>query len=79
MSRYPFLVCGTNLKRNQIPIAEDGLGHPFAQEFHNAEDEPAYPDGPIHIAVDDNTKLSASDYRSSMSRPRQTGVCWPTS
>ena len=26
MVRYPFLVCGTNAERNQIPIAEDGLG-----------------------------------------------------
>jgi len=43
--------------------AEDALRHPYVAEFHNPSDEPAYPHGPIKIAIDDNKKLSAGDYR----------------
>lgn len=51
----------------------DALAHPFVAEFHNTEDEPDYPHGPIRIVidsgvVDDNTKLSAADYREMLYR-----------
>ncbi|CBN76016.1 conserved unknown protein [Ectocarpus siliculosus] len=48
--------------------AADALKHPYVAEFHNPDDEPDYPHGAIQITidkgvVDDNTKLSAADYR----------------
>ena len=43
--------------------AEEGLAHPFVAEFHNPDDEPSFPGGVITIPFDDNTKLSAADYR----------------
>ena len=53
--------------------AEDALAHPFLRDFHNTDEEPTYPHGeshcrPIEIAIDDNTKLSASDYRERLYR-----------
>jgi len=48
--------------------AEGALAHPYCAEFHNPEDEPVYPGGPIMIAIDDNTKLSAADYRDRLYR-----------
>jgi len=48
--------------------AEDALRHPYVAEFHNPSDEPAYPHGPIKIAIDDNKKLSAGDYRERLYR-----------
>jgi mitogen-activated protein kinase 15 len=42
--------------------AEEALRHPYCAQFHNAEDEPVAP-SPITIPIDDNTKLSISEYR----------------
>ncbi|CAM9127342.1 unnamed protein product [Hapterophycus canaliculatus] len=48
--------------------AADALKHPYVAEFHNPDDEPDYPHGAVQITIDkgiidDNTKLSAADYR----------------
>ena len=43
--------------------AAQALEDPFVGEFHKSEEEPDFPGGPVKIAVDDNTKLSAQDYR----------------
>ena len=43
--------------------AEDALEHEYLVDFHNPETEPSYPYGPIDIGINDNTKLSANDYR----------------
>ncbi len=43
--------------------AEDLLRHVFASEFHNEDEEPVYPHGPLRLPVDDNTKLTAAQYR----------------
>lgn len=43
--------------------AEDALAHPFVADFHLPEEEPAFPEGSVRLPVDDNTKLSASEYR----------------
>ena len=40
-------------------------------EFHKSEEEPDFPGGPVKIAVDDNTKLSAQDYRNPTCRSQQ--------
>ncbi len=32
-------------------------------EFHNEEEEPIYPHGPLVLPIDDNTKLTAPQYR----------------
>jgi hypothetical protein len=32
-------------------------------EFHNEEEEPIYPEGPITLPIDDNVKLTAPQYR----------------
>ncbi|CAM9279762.1 unnamed protein product, partial [Choristocarpus tenellus] len=53
--------------------AQDALKHPYVAEFHNPDDEPDYPHGTIQITieksvVDDNTKLSAADYRDMLYR-----------
>ncbi len=45
------------------PSAEELLRHVFAAEFHNEEEEPIYPHGPLRLPVDDNTKLTAAQYR----------------
>ena len=43
--------------------AAEALAHPYVSEFHNEDDEPDYPNGPIKISLDDNKKLTAADYR----------------
>ena len=48
--------------------AKEALAHPFIAEFHNPDDEPDYPNGPITISLDDNQKLTASDYRDKLYR-----------
>uniref|UniRef100_A0A7S2CJN2 Mitogen-activated protein kinase n=1 Tax=Florenciella parvula TaxID=236787 RepID=A0A7S2CJN2_9STRA len=48
--------------------AEEALAHPYVSEFHNQDDEPIYPYGPIFITIDDNTKLHAADYRDRLYR-----------
>merc|ERR1719223_2643482 len=44
------------------PSAEDLLRHVFVSEFHK-EEEPNYPNGPLQLAIDDNVKLTAPQYR----------------
>ena len=39
------------------------LKHVFVSEFHNEDEEPVYPHGPIRLPIDDNTKLTAAQYR----------------
>ena len=46
--------------------AAHALEDPFVGEFHKSEEEPDFPGGPVKIAVDDNTKLSAQDYRNNL-------------
>jgi len=48
---------------DQRPSAEDALRHVFVSEFHNDEEEPVYPGGPLRLPIDDNTKLTAAQYR----------------
>ena len=44
----------------------------YVKEFHTPEsDEPVFPLGPIYIAIDDNTKLGAADYRDRLYREIQ--------
>ena len=43
--------------------ADQALAHPYVAEFHNPDEEPVFPYGPIFINLDDNVKLSAADYR----------------
>mmetsp|Transcript_24512 Transcript_24512/g.35161 ORF Transcript_24512/g.35161 Transcript_24512/m.35161 type:complete len:115 (+) Transcript_24512:2-346(+) len=45
------------------PSAVDLLQHVFVSEFHNEEEEPNYPHGPLRLPIDDNIKLSAVEYR----------------
>ena len=45
------------------PSAEDGLRHVFVSEFHNEDEEPVYPGGALQIPIEDNTKLTAPQYR----------------
>ena len=42
------------------------------REFHNPVEEPDYPHGIITIAIEDNTKLSAADYRDRLYREIST-------
>lgn len=42
--------------------AEKALLHPYVSQFHNPDDEPCCTT-PIHIPLDDNTKLTVADYR----------------
>mmetsp|Transcript_10970 Transcript_10970/g.16563 ORF Transcript_10970/g.16563 Transcript_10970/m.16563 type:complete len:382 (-) Transcript_10970:124-1269(-) len=46
--------------------AEAALRHPYVAEFHNENEEPSYPHGSIRINLNDNTKLSALDYRTTL-------------
>ncbi|KAJ8605794.1 hypothetical protein CTAYLR_000522 [Chrysophaeum taylorii] len=46
--------------------AASALDDPYVSDFRSTEDEPEYPDGQISIPVDDNTKLSATDYRDAL-------------
>lgn len=43
-------------------IVAGGLRHPYVVQFHNLDDESEVSD-PIHIPIDDNTKLTVQDYR----------------
>ena len=45
------------------PSSEDLLVHEYVSEFHNEEEEPIYPHGPLILPIDDNTKLTAAQYR----------------
>lgn len=51
--------------KNRVSAAA-ALDDPYVAEFRNTEDEPDYADGPITIAIDDNTKLTAADYRDAL-------------
>jgi mitogen-activated protein kinase 15 len=59
---------GLQFNPNRRCTAEEALRHPYVAEFHNPDDEPVYANGPIRIPIDDNTKLSASDYRERLYR-----------
>ena len=52
-----------NFDPNKRCTAEQALAHPYVADFHNPAEEPVYPFGAITIAIDDNTKLQAADYR----------------
>lgn len=41
---------------NKRITAEEVIQHPYVAQFHNEADEPAYPNPPIRIALDDNHK-----------------------
>lgn len=43
------------------------LKHPYVAQFHNAADEPGCP-RILRIAIDDNTKYTAADYRERLYR-----------
>jgi len=43
--------------------SEGFLRHIYVAEFHNEEEESIYPHGPLRLAIDDNTKLTAQQYR----------------
>ena len=45
------------------PSSEDGLRHVFVAEFHNEEEEPVFPRGSLKLPIEDNTKLTAPQYR----------------
>lgn len=45
------------------PSAEELLKHVFVAEFHNEDEEPVYPYGPLRLPIDDNVKLTAPQYR----------------
>lgn len=45
------------------PSAVDLLQHVYVAEFHNEEEEPIYPHGPLRLPIDDNVKLTAPQYR----------------
>ena len=40
----------------------------YVAEFHNPDEEPVFPYGPIFINLDDNVKLSAADSRDKLYR-----------
>jgi len=48
--------------------ADAALEHEYLAEFHNPDSEPSYPHGPIDIGINDNTKLSAEEYRMQLYR-----------
>lgn len=45
------------------PTASMLLRHIYVAEFHNEDEEPVYPHGPLRLPIDDNTKLTAQQYR----------------
>lgn len=45
------------------PSATQLLRHSYVAEFHNEDEEPVYPHGPLRLPIDDNTKLTAQQYR----------------
>ncbi|KAJ1460533.1 kinase-like domain-containing protein [Pelagophyceae sp. CCMP2097] len=58
-----FLVDSLKFNPEHRVSAADALRDSWVSEFHNSEEEPDYPGGTIRITIDDNTKLSAADYR----------------
>lgn len=48
---------------NKRPSAEELLKHVYVSEFHNEEEEPIYPYGPLKLPIDDNIKLTETQYR----------------
>ena len=46
--------------------AETLLSHEYVTDFHDAEAEITYPHGPIKIGIDDNTQLTADQYRTAL-------------
>jgi len=48
---------------NKRITAEEALRHPYVSQFHNDQEEPTFPNPPIRIALDDNTKYTVSEYR----------------
>jgi mitogen-activated protein kinase 15 len=48
------------------PSSVDLLSHPFVAEFHNEQEETIYPYGPLRLHIDDNTKLTAAQYRDTL-------------
>jgi mitogen-activated protein kinase 15 len=46
----------------------DALKHPYVAEFHNPDDEPDYPHGPIRIVIERSVQLIHSDIYSSSVR-----------
>jgi mitogen-activated protein kinase 15 len=48
---------------NRRPSSIDLLQHVFVSEFHNEEEEPIYPHGPLRLPIDDSVKLTAPQYR----------------
>jgi len=48
---------------NKRITAEEVLQHPYVSQFHNDAEEPVFPNPPIRIALDDNTKYTVSEYR----------------
>lgn len=45
------------------PSATQLLRHTYVSEFHNEDEEPVYPHGALRLPIDDNTKLTAQQYR----------------
>ncbi|CAE7422613.1 erkB [Symbiodinium microadriaticum] len=45
------------------PSSIELLRHVYVAEFHNEDEEPVYPHGPLRLPIDDNTKLTAQQYR----------------
>jgi mitogen-activated protein kinase 15 len=45
------------------PSAVNLLDDPYVADFHNVDEEPTYPHGPLRLPIDDNTKLMAQEYR----------------
>lgn len=58
------------LDPNERITAKSALEHEYLADFHNPETEPIYPydKGPIDIGINDNTKLSANEYRKRLYR-----------
>ena len=56
------------LDPNERIAADAALEHEYLAEFHNPDTEPSYPHGPIDIGINDNTKLSAEEYRMQLYR-----------
>ena len=48
--------------RSRLP-AESALEDAWVQEFHRSEEEPHYPEGPVHLPIDDDVLFSPADYR----------------
>eukprot|EP00956_Cyclotella_meneghiniana_P045532 scaffold373439_cov86-Cyclotella_meneghiniana.AAC.2 len=46
--------------------AETALRHEYVSDFHDEESEISYSHGPIKIGIDDNTQLTADQYRKAL-------------